>query len=227
MIKIKVKHTVMFSLIFISLIYAKENVMKNKEIKLPEPELKGKVSLEETIYKRRSIRYFKQGNLNLKQISQLLWATQGITDKSRDFRSVPSAGATFPLEIYLFVGDVEGVKPGIYKYNPFFHSIVCLIEGDKRKELCFAALNQDSIKKAQVVIVIAAVFERTTKVYGNRGVMYVHMEAGHCGQNIYLQAEALGLGTVAIGAFRDSEVKNILPMEKNEQPLYIFPVGIK
>ncbi|HPD18568.1 MAG TPA: SagB/ThcOx family dehydrogenase, partial [Candidatus Goldiibacteriota bacterium] len=90
-----------------------------------------------------------------------------------------------------------------------------------------AALNQDSITKAQIVIVITAISDRTTKAYGNRGMMYVYMEAGHCGQNIYLQAEALGLGTVAIGAFKDTEVKKILPAAENEQPLYIFPVGIK
>ncbi len=227
MIKSTIKNIVMFFSIFISLIYARENFMKNKEIKLPEPELKGKVSLEETIYKRRSIRHFKQGNLNLKQISQLLWAAQGITDKSREFKAVPSAGATFPLEVYLFAGNVDGLKPGIYKYNPFSHSIISIIEGDKRKELCSAALNQDSIIKAQVTLVITAIFDKTTKVYGSRGVMYVHMEAGHCGQNIYLQAESLGLGTVAIGAFKDADVKRILVLDKNEQPLYIFPVGLK
>lgn len=227
MTKLKYKIILMFFFILNSLIYAKENIMKNKEINLPDPILKGQISLEEAIYKRRSIRHFRQGKLTLKQVSQLLWATQGITDKSREFRSVPSAGATFPLEIYLFVGSVEGLEQGIYKYVPFSHSIIYLVKGDKRKELCFNALNQDSIIKAQIVIVITAVFDRTTKVYGNRGMMYIHMEAGHCGQNIYLQAETLGLGTVAIGAFRDSGVKKLLPAAENEQPLYIFPVGIK
>ncbi|MBP7793179.1 MAG: SagB/ThcOx family dehydrogenase [Candidatus Goldbacteria bacterium] len=201
--------------------------MENEKIKLPEPGIKGHISLEEVMYKRRSIRYFEQGYLNLKQVSQLLWAAQGITDKSRNLRTVPSAGATFPLEIYLFVGDVNGVKKGIYKYDVFSHSIIRIIEGDKRNELRLAALNQDSITKAQIVIVITAISDRTTKAYGNRGMMYVYMEAGHCGQNIYLQAEALGLGTVAIGAFKDTEVKKILPAAENEQPLYIFPVGIK
>ncbi|MCX8092929.1 MAG: SagB/ThcOx family dehydrogenase [Candidatus Goldbacteria bacterium] len=225
---IKVKLNLITLLTFISnIIFAGGISMQDKEIKLPEPILKGKISLEETIYKRRSIRHFKQGQLTLQHVSQLLWATQGITDKSRDFRAVPSAGATYPLEIYLFVGEVEGLKKGIYKYNPYSHSIIYLVEGDKRQQLCAASLFQDSVKKAQIVIVITAIFDRTTKVYGNRGIMYVHMEAGHCGQNIYLQAEALGLGTVAIGAFRDNDVKNILPVSKNEQPLYIFPVGLK
>lgn len=201
--------------------------MKNKEIKLPEPIYKGQMSVEEAIHKRRSVRDYKQGRLTLKQVSQLLWATQGITDKSGELRSVPSAGATYPLEIYLFAGNVEGLKDGIYKYNPSSHSIIFLIESDKRQELCLAALNQDSIKKAQIVIVITAVTERTVKVYGNRGMMYIYMEAGHCGQNIYLQAEALGLSTVAIGAFKDLEVKKILSASKSEQPLYIFPVGLK
>lgn len=226
MIKVKFK-IIIFFFIMSSLIFAKENIMINKEIKLPEPMLKGQISLEETIYRRRSVRHFKQDILTLKQISQLLWATQGITDKSRNLRTVPSAGATFPLEVYLVVGSVKGLAPGIYKYQPFSHSIIYIIEGDKRYELCSAALNQDSVKKAQIVIVITAVFDKTTQIYGNRGIIYVHMEAGHCGQNIYLQAEALGLGTVAIGAFRDSEVKKLLAINENEQPLYIFPIGIK
>jgi len=211
---------------FFILVFGDEK-MRNKEIKLPEPVLKGKISLEETIYKRRSIRNFKEGVLTLNQVSQLLWAAQGITDKERGFRAAPSAGATYPMEIYLFVGNVQGLIPGIYKYNPFAHSIVILEQGDKRKELRVACLNQETITMAQIVIVVTAVFERTTKVYGNRGVMYVYMEAGHIGQNIYLQAETLNLGTVAIGAFRDDEVKKILKLSDKEHPLYIFPVGIK
>ena len=197
---------------------------KGEEVMLPEPKLKGDMSVEEAIAKRRSIRHYKDKPLTLEQLSQLLWAAQGITDEKRKFRAAPSAGATYPFEIYVVVGNVKGLKPGIYHYNPFKHSLTLIKEGDYRKQLQAAALNQQWVGKAAVNIVLVAFYERTTRYYGERGYRYVYMEAGHIGQNIYLQATALGLGTVAVGAFHDEEVAEILGT--GGDPVYIFPVGV-
>ncbi len=188
----------------------------------------GRVSLEEVIAKRRSRRKFKREPITLQQLSQLLWAAQGISDERRGFRTVPSAGATYPLEVYVVVreGGVEGLDPGIYKYIPERHSLALIKRGDFSYELYRACLSQEWVREAAINIVITAVYERTTAFYGRRGAeRYVPMEAGHAGQNIYLQAEALGLGTVAIGAFYDEEVSSILGLPRSEVPLYVFPVG--
>ncbi len=193
-----------------------------KKIALPSPTGKGKVSLEEVLTRRRSRRAYKAQALTLAEVSQLLWAAQGIT-ASWGGRTTPSAGATFPLEVYLVAGEVVGLSPGLYHYQPSAHSLVKIRDGDLRKELSGAALGQEMIETAPVTMVIVAVYQRTTKRYRERGVRYVHMEVGHCGQNIYLQAEAMGMGTVAVGAFSDQMVKEILKIK--EEPLYLMPVG--
>lgn len=196
----------------------------NKEIKLPAPELKGSISVEEALVGRRSVREYKDGPLALKEVGQLLWSAQGIT-AGWGGRTTPSAGATYPLEIYLVVGRVVDLKPGLYHYLPASHSLVKVVEGDLQRDLALASLGQEMIEKAPVTIVIAGLFRRTTARYGERGVRYVHMEAGHAGENIYLQAETMGLATVAVGAFSDSEVKETLKLK--EEPLYLMPVGRK
>ena len=192
---------------------------------LPEPALKGKVSVEEAIKKRRSRRNFKNQPLNKEQISQILWSVQGIT--RNPFRASPSAGATYPLEIYLVVGEkgVEDLKEGLYHYLPHKHSLELLKEGDLRQPLAEASLRQHFIAEAPVSLIMTAEYARTTGRYLERGKRYVHMEIGHAGQNVYLQAEALGLGTVAVGAFSDASVSRILNLPKKEEPLYIMPVG--
>ncbi len=215
-----------FFVLFLIFIFFTGEKMHEEKIKLPEPVLKGKISFEEVLYKRRSVRKFKNGFLNLKQVAQLLWACYGITDK-RGFKTTPSAGATYPLEIYLIAGDVSELKSGVYKYLPDEHSLIKIIDKDIRRELMELSLRQKFIKEAQITIVITADFKRTTSYYGDRGIMYVHMEAGHSGQNIYLQAEALGLGTVAVGAFNETQVSKLLNLPKNEKVLYIFPIGFK
>ena len=194
-------------------------------IKLPKPRLSSTVSVEEALLKRRSIRNFKKEPLTLSEVSQLLWSAQGITEESMGLRTAPSAGALYPIEIYIVVGNVINLPPGIYKYNPKNHELVLIMKGDKRKELAISALGQKWIEEGAIVIVISAVYERTTSKYGERGIRYVHMEAGHVSQNIYLQAVALNLGTVAVGAFYDEEVKKLINMQKNENPLYLMPVG--
>lgn len=200
--------------------------IKNKEtIFLPQPKTSGEISLEEVILKRRSKRSFTSQKLTLSQISQVLWAAQGITDDKRGFRSAPSAGALYPLEIYLVVAQdgVENLEAGVYHFDPEEHSLERVLKEDLRQELAEAGLGQSAISQAPISLVITAVYERITKKYGQRGRRYVHMEVGHVGQNIYLQVEALGLGTVVIGAFNDQQVKQILGIE--EEPLYIMPIG--
>ena len=195
-------------------------------IKLPQPYVDGKLSIEEALLLRRSVRDYKDMPLALNEISQLLWAAQGITNPF-GFRTAPSAGALYPLEIYLVAGNIKNLPQGVYKYKPKSHTLIRVIKGDKRSELSAAALRQSCVKKSAAVIVLAAVYERTMKKYGQRGIRYVHIEVGHASQNIYLQAVSLELGTVVIGAFDDGEVKKALNMQNAEQPLVIMPVGKK
>jgi len=192
-------------------------------ISLPKPNLRGKMSVEEAIAKRQSIRNFAQKPLSLEQLSQLLWSAQGITTQFR--RAVPSAGATYPLDVFAVTGIVTGLNPGVYLYLAMKHSLQLVKEGELREELASAALNQEFIAHAPLDIVITAEYSRTTVRYGSRGEKYVQMEVGHAGQNVSLIAETLGLGTVVIGAFIDEEVKRCLNLPKNFSPLYIMPVG--
>lgn len=192
------------------------------EIKLPAAQLKGGVSLEEALAERRSRRDYKKEPLVLKEVAQLLWAAQGMT-ADWGGKTAPSAGATYPLEVYIVVGKVEGLEPGLYHYIPDSHSMKKVLEGDIRRQLSSAALGQECVADAPVTLVVAAVFRRTTGRYGERGIRYVYIETGHVGQNICLQAEALGLGAVVIGAFRDEMVKGVLKLK--EEPLYLIPVG--
>jgi len=195
-------------------------------IKLQEPKLGGDVSLEKALAQRRSIRTYKNDALTLPQCARLLWCANGITEK-HGLRAVPSAGALYPLEVYLVAGSVEGLKRAIYKYLPKEHDLVMHLDGDCRAELASAALGQPWVEVAPASIVIAAVYERTKRRYGERGERYVHMEAGHAAQNVQLQATALNLGSVIVGAFDDAAVKNVLALPPEEQPLLIIPVGQK
>ncbi len=210
--------------------YSKENKdqsnNKTMVIKLPEPKYTSSTSVEESLLKRRSVRTYRDKPFKIEEVSQLLWAAQGITDR-RGFRTAPSAGALYPLEIYVVVGNVMNISDGIYKYNPYKHELEYVQKGDKRNELCKAALGQSPIREAPMVIVFAAIYERTTVKYGNRGIIYVYIEAGHVAQNILLQAESLDLGAVVIGAFYDDEVKKVLKMSDKENPIYIIAVGRK
>lgn len=195
-------------------------------IKLPEPRYDSDVSLEQSLLERRSVRDYSGQPLTLPEISQLTWAAQGLTDP-RGFRTAPSAGGLYPLELYIVVGDVEGLAAGAYRYQPDGHQLVKTADGDKRAELTSAALEQEWVEEAAADFVFTAVYERTTGKYGERGIRYVHMEAGHAAQNLCLQATALGLGAVTIGAFYDKEVSQLLNLPADEEPLYVIPVGRK
>lgn len=211
-------------LIFIVTLPACYANQSGETVSLPKPKYTSKVSVEEAIQKRRSVRAYKDTALTIEEISQLLWSVQGRT-AGWGGKTVPSAGATYPLEIYLVVGKVDGIESGVYHYNSDEHSISRKKQGDFRSKLATSALGQEYIAKAPVSIVISAVYERTTRRYGERGIRYVHMEVGHAGQNLHLQCETMGLGTVMIGAFDDDMVKNVLGI--TETPLYIMPVGKK
>ncbi len=194
-------------------------------ITLPQPSLSGTLSLEEAIARRRSVRSYRPDALNIGQVGQMLWSAQGITLESRGFRAAPSAGATFPLEIYLAAGRVNRLAPGLYRYNPSDHTLSLVTDEDLRSQLSAAALGQHMVRDAPVSFIIAADYGRTSSRYGERAVRYVHMEVGHAAQNLNLQAISLGFGAVMVGAFNDSDVKGIMELPDNIDPLYIIPVG--
>ena len=193
----------------------------NLEGKLPNPQLKGRVSIEEALKSRKSVRQFIDKQLTVEQVSQLLWAAQGVTHSwgERLFRTAPSAGATYPLETYLFAAS------GVYKYSPQNHSLSQISSDDLRKKLSAASLGQTAVSDAPAVFLFTMIEERTSQRYGERAHRYICMEAGHVAQNIHLQAVALGLGSVPVGAFNDDEVSDIIQLGENELPLYIIPVG--
>ncbi len=197
---------------------------ENGSLSLPRPRWSGTVSVEEALQQRRSIRSYTDLPLSLGDLSQLLWSAQGITSTG-GLRTVPSAGALYPLEIYVVVGHVEELDPGIYHYIPQGHKLSQMERGDFGEALSDAALEQSQIKEAGVNIIIAAVYERTTEQYGGRGIRYVHMEAGHAGQNILLQAQGLNLGSCPVGAFEDDRLRALLRLPQDEEPLYIISVG--
>jgi SagB-type dehydrogenase family enzyme len=195
-------------------------------IQLPQPETKGKTSLEETLRKRRNVREYTFEAITLEQLGQLLWSCQGITTNDGK-RTAPSAGALYPLEVYVVAGKVEHLEPGLYKYLPRQHSLRRTLVGDRRAELCKASLDQEQVQSAAADIVITAVYERTTRKYRDRGHRYVHIEVGHAGQNVCLQAEGLDLGVCTIAAFNDNDVKKVLELANDEEPLYILALGHK
>jgi len=190
------------------------------EIELPEIK-KTKIFLEEVLLKRKSIRKFSEKAVSLQNFSNLVWACYGKNAYGK--RTVPSAGATYPLEIFVVVKNVESLEPGLYHYNSSKHSIKLLKTGKFSDELCSFCLNQSFVRKASFNLIITAEFERTTSYYGKRGEMYVLLEAGHAAQNVYLEATALNLGCVAVGAFEELKVKKFF--ELKTYPLYILSIG--
>lgn len=221
--------------------YSKEELVEfvkliginDHDIYLPTPLLDGSISVEKALYNRRSHRDFQDKEISLEQLSQILWAAYGITLPRTDydflrggFRTAPSAGGLYPLDIYIAVGKVRGITAGLYKYVVKGHKIVKILDEDIRVKLCSASYGQKTIEEAPISIVYTAIFSRTTDKYKERGrERYVCMDLGHSAENIYLQAEALGLGTCAIGAFSDEHVAKLLQLLQEEEPLCIMPVG--
>ena len=193
-------------------------------IKLPPPVYRSNTSIEEALKQRRSHRQFKNEALPLQQVAQLLWAAQGITSPT-GFRTAPSVGGLYPLEIYLISGNVQDLPAGIYHYSPQDHTLDLVIKGDKRKELATAAHEQNDVKSSALVFVIVANYKKTNRQYGTRSERFVNLEVGHVAENIYLQVVSLGLGTVSIGIFDETAVKRILGLQREEEPIYVMPVG--
>lgn len=194
------------------------SVAMQSVIELPQPRTKGTLALEETLAQRRSVREFSDEPVTLADLGQLLWAAQGVTS-SIGQRTAPSAGGLYPLQVYAVM------REGVYHYEPAVHQLRAQLRGDQRLALFAASLEQDAVKNAPLTIVIAGDYARTASKYGDRAPRYVHLEAGHAAQNILLQAVALNLGAVTIGAFDDDKVKQVLALPAGEQPLYVIPIG--
>jgi SagB-type dehydrogenase family enzyme len=219
MIKMRLK-----DLLFSIMLSAMPAAHSSEMINLPEPRLEGDYSIEQAIHNRRSVRAFSNKPLSLAEVSQLLWSAQGVTNK-KGLRSAPSAGALYPLELYLVAGNVKGLNPGIYQYSPVGHQLRKIRDGDNRMELARAALQQYWIQESAAVLIFSAIEKRTTRKYGQRGIRYIHIEVGHSAQNVFLQAQSLGLGAAVVGAFDDSRIETILKLPAEEQVLYLMPLG--
>lgn len=191
---------------------------------LPKPRRDGEVAVERALAQRRSIRDFSRAPLSIADASQLLWAAQGVSG-SGGLRTAPSAGALYPLEIYLVAGSVEGIAAGTHHYEPQRHRLSTVARGDRRAAIAEAALEQSWVAEAPAILVLTAVTDRTARKYGRRAPRYVHMEAGHAAQNVYLQAAALELGTCMVGAFHDARLKQVLELPAEAEVLAIMPVG--
>ncbi len=199
----------------------KEGAVKTQ---LPSPTFDGRMSVEKALYLRRSVRAYAPDSLTLGELSQILWAAQGITGEEK-FRTAPSAGALYPIALYIAVEKVETLQAGIYRYSPGNHEITKLKDGMFLKQLAEAALGQQCIADCAAALIIAANYERLRFRYRDRSERYAHIEAGHVSQNVYLQAVALRVGTVNIGAFHDKEVAKIIGLDTQEFPLCIMPLG--
>lgn len=205
------------------------NIWEEYKMDLLNPQTDGKVSLEKTIRDRRTIRSFTSQQLTLEQFSQLLWAAYGITEDRGYKRAAASGGACYPMDIYAVVGEdgIKGINAGIYHYEPMGHTVSLWVDGDLRKEVAQASLGQMWMARPPLSLVITAEYVRITRRYGDRGVRYAMIEAGHIGQNIFLQAEALGLGAGIVGAFQDEDVIRAMGIPRSHEPLLIMPVGYK
>jgi SagB-type dehydrogenase family enzyme len=193
-------------------------------MKLPEARQDGSLTLERALRERRSIRTYAPAPLSLEEVGQLLWAAQGITGPEAA-RTTPSAGALYPLELYLVAAAVLGLPAGLYHYAPRAHELENLSTGDLREALCAAAFDQDWMKNAPAAVLIAAAQGRTTRKYRERGKRYVAMEAGHAAQNLALQAVALGLGSCVVAAFDDARLREIFALPPGTEPFALLPVG--
>lgn len=193
-------------------------------VPLPTPRRDGTVSLEAALNARRSVREFGVAPLPIEALSQVLWATQGVTGDERR-RTAPSAGGAYPLTVHVAAGNVTGLPAGVYRYEASEHALYRVLSGDFRRDLYGATLGQTAPAAAPVSLLITASYERSTDRYGTRGMAYTLIEAGHAGQNLALQVTALGLATTAIGAFREDVVREVLHLDAQEHPIYLFPVG--
>lgn len=205
----------------------RQKTIAGSTTQLPVPDFQG-MAVEEAIKKRRSIRSYSGKPMNMAELSGLLFSAQGITGEihGQKLRTAPSAGALYPMELYVFVHNVSGLSQGLYHYNPLEHSLIVIKKGDLREDISKAGLGQKALKEANVVIALTAVPGRTTRKYGNRGFRYIYIEAGHIAQNMALEAVSSGLGAATIGAFLDNELNRLIGIDgKKGISLYLFTAG--
>lgn len=193
-------------------------------VALPKPRTESKLSVEAALKKRRTVRSFLRMPLSLAEVSQLLWAAQGVTDREGN-RTAPSPGQTHAIEVYLAAGDVTDLPAGIYRYRPRKHELERLGDRDVRKEIASVTCGQEWVGGAAAIIILAAVPERTRDLFGERGLRFICMEAGHVSENIFLQALAMRLGNAFVGRFEESRVRSITGIPPEEEPLALVPVG--
>lgn len=207
-----------------------ENIL----IELPEPKFDSNFSIERTLKERRSTRSYLDAPLTLAELSQILWAAYGVTYFVEDMpeflrgglKTAPSAGALYPLDIYVVVSNVSELEKGVYKYKPEGHKLILIGTEDVKQKLLECAYGQTMVEEASASLVYSAIFSRTTEKYGDRGrERYVCMDLGHSAENVYLQAVSLNIGTCAIGAFDDLKLRMLINMTQQEEPLYIMPLG--
>lgn len=192
---------------------------RDEIVQLPPPDTGEPGSLEAAVARRRTVRDFARKPLSVKEISQICWSAQGITSKREGLRASPSAGALYPIELYL------AAESGVYHYEPKGHALRRHLEGDIRPLLQRAAWNQEMITEAPVCVIIAAVVERVSREYGSRAERYCLIEVGHVGQNVLLQAQALGLAGVPIGAYDNRSTASVLKLPKGQSVHYLIPIG--
>ncbi len=202
-------------------------VATGRTVTLPPPDRVGSTTLERALSARRSIREYADRALPLADIGQLVWASQGRNDPSGAGRTAPSAGALYPLSVYVVAGRVTGLTAGVYRYDVTSHRLQEIAGGDRRDDLAQAALGQDPVRRAPAVLVIAGEYAVTATKYGDRTARFVHLEAGHAGQSLALTAAARGLGTVPIGAFEDDRLAGVLSLPDGQVPLALWPVGLR
>ncbi|MHA1104112.1 MAG: SagB/ThcOx family dehydrogenase [Promethearchaeota archaeon] len=199
-------------------------------INLPAPKIDENLPFWNIIKNRQSLRKFSREPLDLEQVSLLLFGISGITRNYPQFafRTVPSAGGLFPIETYAVINNIDGIDPGIYHYNIKDHVLECLKLGDYRIDAMKACLDQKMVYNSAITFIWTAVIERSKWKYLQRCYRYIYMDAGHIGQNCYLVAEALGLGTCTIGAIYDNELNDLLEIDGIEETsIYVGVIGNK
>ncbi len=199
-------------------------VIPMQSIRLPPPHLDGSMSVERAIAQRRSLREFSSTAITLAELGQLLWAGQGVTS-AQGLRAAPSAGALYPLDVMVVAGNVTGLPPGVYRYSPADHALSQLATGDSRRQVAMVALRQSWMAQAPAIIAFCAAERRTTAKYGSKGISYIYIEVGHAAENVFLEAQALGLGAAVVGAFDEVQIARVLRLSTEQRPLYLMRVG--